>query len=141
MLNEVRLMIDGIPSSTIPCCSQRSDVAAGYPGSANALNSGWGFTINYGNLSAGFHSIGVRLGNSMGASLTVNHEVIVVQVGGFEFLDQFDLSAATAQIQGEEIVLSGVQVRDKATQQTRVVTVRLRWFERSQSLGVVASVG
>jgi hypothetical protein len=141
LLNDVRLMIDGIPSGTIACCSQRGDVAARYPGNANALHSGWGFTINYGDLSAGGHTIGVRLGDSLGSSLTVTHEVTVVKVGGFAFLDQFALSAATAEIQGEEIVLSGVQVRDKATQQTRAVTLRLRWFESSQSLGIVASEG
>jgi len=76
-----------------------------------------------------------------GASLTLNHGVTVVKPGGFEFLDQFDLSGATARIEGEEIVVSGVQVRDKATRQTRVVSVRLRWFQSSQALGIVAAAG
>jgi hypothetical protein len=139
-LNEVRLVIDGMPSSSIPCCSQRGDVAAAYPGNPNALNSGWGFTINYGNFSAGFHNIGIRFGDSVGASVTDTHGVTVVRIGGFEFLDQFDLAGATARIEGEEIVVSGVRVRDKVTRQTRVVTVRLRWFQSSQFLGITSSV-
>lgn len=140
-LNEVRLVIDGTPSNFIPCCSQRGDVAAAFPSNPNALNSGWGFTINYGNLPAGSHTLGLRLGDSIGASLTDNHGVTVVKIGSFEFLDQFNLSGTTVQIQGEEIVLSGVQVRDKASQQTRVVTVRLRWLQSAQALGIVAAAG
>ena len=65
----------------------------------------------------------------------------VVRLGGFEFLDQFDLSGAMARIEGEEIVLEGGVVQDKATQQTREVDVRLRWFISSQALGIVSSAG
>jgi len=45
----------------------------------------------------------------------------------------------TARIDGEEIVLSGMEVRDKASQQLKVIEVRLRWFQHSQALGIVAS--
>jgi len=62
-------------------------------------------------------------------------------VGGFAFLDQFNLAGATAQIQGEDIVLSGVQVRDKASQQSKSVAVQLRWLQSAQALGIVAAAG
>jgi hypothetical protein len=149
-LSEVRLVIDGVPSSTIPCCSQRGDVAAAYPGNPSAVNSGWGITVNYGLLSSGFHSISAQIADSAGTSVSISHGVTVVRTGGFEFLDQFNLSGATAQIvqthpwsgpDSEEIRLEGVQVRDKASQQTRIVTVRLRWFQNTQALGIVASAG
>jgi hypothetical protein len=71
--------------------------------------------------------VGVRLGDSTGTSLTETHNVNVVRIGGFAFVDQFDVSTATARIDGEEIVLTGVRVRDSATQQTWTITVRLRW--------------
>ena len=71
----------------------------------------------------------------------MNHGVTVVKVGGFTYLDQFDVSGATAQIQGEAIVMSGVLVRDAVSKQTRVVTVRLRWFQSTQALGIVAAAG
>jgi hypothetical protein len=77
----------------------------------------------------------------MGTSLTETHTVHVVRIGGFAFVDQFDLTAATARIEGEEIVLTGVRVRDKATQQTRAITVRLRWSLASQALTIVESAG
>jgi hypothetical protein len=36
-------------------------------------------------------------------------------------------------------VLRAVRVRDKASQQTKRIEVRVRWFQNSQSLGIVAS--
>jgi len=140
-LTEVRLVLDGQPSASIPCCSRRQDVAAAFPTTANALNSGWGVTFNYGNLSEGLHTLGVRLGDSTGTSLTETHQVNVVRIGGFAFVDQFDVSTATAHIEGEEIVLTGVLGRDQATQQIRTLTVRLRWSLASQALAIVSSVG
>lgn len=140
-LTEVRLVLDGQPSGFIPCCSGRQDVATAFPASATAHNSGWGLTFNYGNLSDGPHTVGVRVGDSTGASLTETRNVNVVRIGGFAFVDQFDVSKATARIEGEEIVLTGVQVRDKATQQTRTITVHLRWSPASQTLAIVSSVG
>ncbi len=68
----------------------------------------------------------------------------VVKPGGFEFLDQFDFSAAQIMVRhpwSAGIQLAGVQVRDKATQQTKMLDVELRWFEHSQALGLVAAGG
>lgn len=138
-ITEVQLVIDGIATGTVPCCSARGDVAAAYSGNSNALNSGWGATFNYGILNPGFHTFGVQIKDSAGATFSDSHGVTVVKIGGFEFLDQFTLSGATARIEGEDIVLEGVQVRDKASQQTRVITVQLRWLQSAQALGIVAS--
>jgi hypothetical protein len=140
-LSEVRLLIDEQMGPTISCCSPRGDVAAVYPDNSNALNSGWGITVNYGDLTAGFHTIGVLFRDTTGNSLTVNHGITALKIGGFDFLDQFELSEATAWIEGEEIVIAGVAVRDKTTLQTRVVTVRLRWSQGAQALKIVASTG
>jgi hypothetical protein len=138
-ITEVRLVIDGTAAGTVPCCSARGDVAAAYPGIATALNSGWGAVFNYGILNAGPHTFGVQITDSTGATFSAPHGVTVVKLGEFEFLDQCTLSGATAQLQGEDIVLSGVQVRDKATQQSKIITIRVRWLQSAQALGIVAS--
>ena len=148
-LKEVWLSIDGQPAGTIPCCADRADVAAAFPDNPNALHSGWGMVFNYGLLSPGRrHTIGIQVGTFDGVVVSLNHPVIVVRPGGFEFLDQFDLSEATAQIvrvhhwslpDSEEIRLEGVKVRDKASQQEKVITVHLRWFVSSKALGIVSS--
>jgi hypothetical protein len=138
-IKEVRLLIDGQPGSTVPCCSGRGDVAAAFPSNPPALNSGWGMVFNYGVLSSGVHTLGVQITDSAGAAQTSTHLVTVVKPGGFEFVDQFDLSGATARIEGENIILSGVVVRDKASQQSKTVEVWLRWFESAQGLGIVAA--
>jgi hypothetical protein len=147
-IQAVRLLIDGQPGGTIPCCSGRGDVASAFPTYPNAFTSGWGTVLNYGLLSAGVHTFEVQITDSAGGSQTVTHSVTSVRPGDFEFLDQFDFSQATAQIvqvhpwaqsDNAEIRLTGVQVRDKATQQTKVIDVHLRWSESAQGLGISAA--
>ena len=137
---EVRLLIDGTPETLIPCCSARADVAALYPNTPGALDSGWGITLNYGVLTPGFHLLGVQIRTSTGDALTLNRGVTVVKLGGFEFLDQFDLSSAGSSIQGGTMIaVQGVRIRDKASQQTKTVDVLLQWVQSAQALLVVAS--
>jgi hypothetical protein len=135
----VGLVVDGVFVSDIPCCSMREDVAAAFPDNTNPLSSGWGMLYNYGRLSAGPHEMEVQIEVYFGYAQFARHNVIVVKPGGSEFLDQFDLSNATTRIEGEEIVLSGVIVRDKASQQTKTVEARLRWVQSSQGLEIVAA--
>ena len=84
------LFVDGQRGPTIPCCSQRADVAAAFPDTANALNSGWGTVYNYNLLSPGRHTLTPAIGYYGLAILLPQHEAIVVKPGGFEFLDQFE---------------------------------------------------
>ena len=139
----VALLIDGAEQGPVPCCSARPDVAAAYPGVAGALASGWGLVFNYGDLKPGPHTLGVRLTaqTAGGAPLeeTLTHTVTVVRLGGYAFVDEFDLRAATVRLEDEVVVLSGVVVRDKATQATQVVEVRLRWTAATQGLRIVGS--
>lgn len=138
-ISTIRLTTYFDSQGTIPCCSGRGDVAAAFSEQPNALNSGWGATFNYGNLSSGPHTIGVQIEDSTGAAVSLAHNVTVVRLGGYAFVDQFDLSEATARIEGEDIVLSGVVVRDKASQQTKTIEVRLCWSESSQGLEIIAA--
>ena len=63
---------------------------------------------------------------------------MVARLGGYEFVNRFDLSAATeVELVGEEIILSGVEVRDSATQETQTIEVRLRWSPATQGLVIV----
>ena len=145
-LEKVWLSIDDQPAGTLPCCSDRADVAAAFPESPNALHSGWGGVFNYGRLSSGPHTITVEPVQLGGYDLSFSNSVWVVRPGDFEFLDQFDLSNATAQVitvnpwglaDSKEIHLEGVRIRDKASQQEKVITANLRWFVSSQTLGLV----
>jgi hypothetical protein len=139
-LRKVRFAIDGRHIGTISCCSAREDVAGVYnTDRANAWFSGWSIPINYSEQEPGRHTLTVQLEASNGITQTLTRNVETLRLGGFPFLDQFILTGTTARIEGEEIVLSGVQVRDKASQQTKVIEVRLRWFEHTQALGIVAA--
>jgi hypothetical protein len=137
---EVGFLIDGTLGILVPCCSTRADVAAAFPAFPNALNSGWGITFNYGVLSSGFHMLGVQIRSSAGDLLTLSRGMTVVRLGDFEFLDQFDLSNATAKVQdGTLIVVQRVKIRDKVSGQNKVVDVFLQWMQSIQALEIVAS--
>jgi hypothetical protein len=138
-IKEIRMLVDGQPLFPILCCTEREDVVAVFSGNPNARDSGWGMPVNYGNLSTGSHTLGIQVEDSLGASRTFERGIEVIQVGGFPFLDQVSLSSAAIHIEGDDVILSGVQVRDKSSQQTRIITIRLRWFQSSQSLVIVSS--
>lgn len=142
-LKTVRFAVDEQLLLEIPCCFARPDVAnefsVGGLWRPNTLDSGWGTIRNYGDLPSGTHTFRVQLEASNGDVQTLTRTINTIRIGGFTFIDQFDLGGATARLDGEEIELAGVRVRDKATQQIKTITVRLRWFEHSQSLGIVAS--
>jgi glucose/arabinose dehydrogenase len=132
----VSLIIDEAEVKEIPCCSARPDVAAAMPLAppGNALDSGWGLTVNWGALSSGEHSVRVEYASSSGEVLSSETRIVtVVRPGDFEFLDQFDVSSATARIDVQDLVLEGVQVRDRTTQQLRTIDLRFRWLQSPQA--------
>lgn len=139
-ITKVTALIDNTLAIPIPCCAARGDVAAAYPQNPNAVESGWGIAVNYGNLSPGAHAITVRIDEAGGTSRTLSRNVTVVKMGGFNYLDQFDISSSTARIEGKDILVAGGLVRDKLTQRVVQTTSRLRWFSYLQGLGMVETV-
>jgi len=137
-IRSIRFTVDDTPVTTIPCCAGRADVAAMFSTIANAGKSGWGITLNYANLPAGSHTVGVQIESSAGVTFSTSRQVNVVKLPGFEFLDLVDFTVATVRIEGDDIVVSGVRIRDAASQRTTTVQLRLRWSFNSQTLGVVA---
>lgn len=85
-IRRVQLIVDGALGPTIPCCSERGDVAAAFPGEPNARNSGFGLTFNYGVLASGVHTIAVEIEDSAGETRTLTAGVVVKRPGEFEFL-------------------------------------------------------
>ena len=138
-IEAVRLSIDDEAQGSLPCCSERADVAAAHPDEAAARLSGWGGVFNYGNLAAGEHTIAVEIETAAGGTYRQAHTVTTVQLGGYAFVNQFGLGQAEVALDGEEIVLSGVVVRDAASQQTQTVRVWLRWSAATQGLVIVDS--
>ena len=142
-ISRVTLLIDETLRLDIPCCAERGDVQRNFPAfpAEQTLNSGWGTAFNWGVLSAGVHTLRVEIETTSGELFsTQTRTITVVKPGDFAFLDSFDLSAADASIVGTQLVLKGVEVRDKTSKQTKTVDVRFRWFQNSQSLGATGSV-
>src|SRR5690606_27244046 len=113
----------------IPCCSARADVAQAFPDNPKAQQSGFGALTNFNLLSNGAHTIGVEAQDSTGASRVVDNRVVVVKPGNFEFIDQFDLSNAEAFINGVNLEIDNVVVRDKKSLVTQPINIQFAWRE------------
>ena len=123
-----------------PCCSTRPDVVGEFPDQANAELSGWGLVFNYGNLPEGEHALTVHIETEAGiVAAPETRTVTVSRLGGYAFVDRFDLSGAEVDLVGEELILSGVVVRDSQTQETQAIEVRLRWSAATQGLVIVGT--
>ena len=140
----ITVQIDDTIRQSIPCCSTRPDVAREYPEQANpdqannAKQSGWGLVYNYGELPEGEHTITVRMTTEAGLVTSPEARTVTVsRLGGYTFVDQFDLSQAEVDLVGEEIILSGVEVRDSESQETQEIEVRLQWSREAQGLVIV----
>lgn len=141
-INQATLRIDDLQTTlAIPCCSARKDVQSAYPQypAENTYNSGFGVTFNYGNLSAGPHQLVVDIADSSGAQTRFTHQVTVVKPGDFAFVDRVDWTGASATREGQEVLITGLRVRDKASQQVAQVNARLRWLQNIQGLGLVVA--
>lgn len=142
-ITRVDLVVDGESVLAIPCCGACADVAAAYSQypSSVTLQSGWRLTLNWSLLPPGSHIVQVEIATNRGALWTSEPRTVEVsQLGGFEFIDQFTLADAAARLDGDEIVLDGVRVRDQAGGQEQILTLRLRWDLAAQSLVVSGAV-
>lgn len=129
----VHLRVDGVNLQTIPCCTNREDVASGNTGFPQALRSGFATVVNFNELSSGKHKIGVEIRTSAGASLVIEREATVVRLGEVPFLDEFDLSQASAEIQGGfSLLLDNVFIRTRGATRTREIAAQFQWQRSCQ---------
>jgi hypothetical protein len=135
----VRVVLDGRIATTLPCCSARGDVAAAFPDNPNALESGAALVVNYGNLTAGPHVLGLEIEAANGAMVAFTRAITALKIGGFDFLDQFDLSQAAVRLEGEEIALTDVRVREETSGHEKVLTLRFRWDTATQGFVLAAN--
>ena len=130
----VKLRVNGETGETIPCCGPREDVK--YAHSDAPLETGYGLLFNYGRLPAGVHTIGVEVSAHGEETVVVDHAVTVVVPADSEFLSAVDLSGAAASIEGDKIVVSGIEVTDKADGMTATVDIDLNYKTSLQSFQI-----
>ena len=130
----VKLRVDGEAREEIPCCGPREDVK--YAHSDAPLETGYGLLFNYGRLPAGVHTIGVEVSAHGEETVVVDHAVTVVVPADSEFLSAVKLDGATAEIKGDKIVVSGIEVTDKDSGMTATVNIDLDYQTGLQSFQV-----
>jgi hypothetical protein len=137
-IRTIQAFVDGQSIGMLPCCSARGDIGASFSDYPAAGNSGWGAVMNFGALPTGSHTISIQVTDSRGLTQIFERQIEAIRIGDAAFVDALSLADATARIEDEDLIVDGVHVRDAATQDTYDVTLRLRWFENSQSFGLIA---
>ncbi len=142
-ISSIELFVDGVSRGNIACCTTRLDVQATFPNETNAGNSGFGVTTNWGELSAGSHTIRVEVRTSAGTSFVSDtRTVTVVKLGDFSFLNQFsvDIDTSFAQVEDNStLCVENVQITDKNSGATKLVKGLFRWQEACQCLILVST--
>ncbi len=133
----VKLRLNGETGEEIPCCGRRADVKAAH--SDAPLETGYGLLFNYANLPAGVHTVGVEVSAAGEEPVVVDHAVTVVVPGNSGFLSAVDLDAASASIEGNKIVVSGIEVTDKDSGMTATINVDLNYKTGLQSFQISAA--
>ena len=142
-ISSIELFVDGVSRGNIACCTTRLDVQAAFPNDINAGNSGFGITTNWGDLSAGSHTIRVEVRTTAGTSFISDaRTVTVVKLGDFSFLNQFTVDVDTSYAQVEDnstLCVENVQITDKSSGTTKLVKGLFRWQEACQCLILVST--
>jgi hypothetical protein len=143
VFSSIEIFVDDVSRGNIACCTARADVQAAFPTDANAGNSGFGFTVNWGELAAGSHTIRVEIRPTAGASIVIDTRTItVVKPGDFSFLIQFAIDVDTSFAQAEKdntLCVENVQITDKNSGTTKFVKGIFRWQEACQCLTLIST--
>ena len=122
-------------------CVGRADVANEHPDYPQALSSGFGQVFNAGLLEKGAHTLTIEIEDATGARETRDQRIETVRPGGFEFLGSLDLDRAEAELSEDkqEILITGVIVRETGSTESEEIELRLAWQENLQALGIIAA--
>ena len=123
---------------TILAGSQRGDAANAFSQQSNALFGGFGISTNYGIFSPGPYTFTVWIINQNGGEISFTRQIMVPNLGGFEFA-HIDLSGANiSQLEGE-IVITGALVTSLPADSQRTATIFRAW-ETGAQVSVVTDI-
>lgn len=145
----VKLRLDGVTTDVIiPCCGPRQDVVDRF-GSGTPLNSSFSLLVNFGELTPGFHRIGVEISAPGEQTRVIEREVFISKPGGrsgeaprlFSFLNILDPTSAQVAVDSDtgELIVAPVRAEDSGTGGTRLATLRLQWSRSTQRFVIVSA--
>lgn len=145
----VKLRLDGVTTDvSIPCCGPRQDVVDRF-GPGTPLNSSFTLLVNFGELTPGFHRIGVEISAPGEQTRVIEREVFISKPGGrseevprlFSFLNILDPTPAQVAVDTDagELIVAPVRVEDSGAGGTRLATLRLQWSRSTQRFVLVSA--
>jgi len=140
-INNVDLRVNGDLIGSLPCCTDRLDVKNAYPNVDQALESGFGALTNFNLLPSGSHTFSIEAKDSAGVSKKIDQTVTTAKVGDAQFLDKFDLSTATASLDGDIITIEDIKIHDPIAQRESTVTTSYLWQPSCQCFVVQQTCG
>ena len=131
-IERIELFINGVRYSDIPYGGSRRDVRNVFPDFPDSLNSGFGQTLNYGNLGAGEHTIAIKAYDTAGSWQEASSTFEVVSfpeafIGG-AFSPSIDNALTSIDKASQHIAVSGV-----ALSNGEVFDLELAWTTPTQS--------
>ncbi len=127
----VTFSIDGVEAGTVPCCSERLDVATAYPENEQAAGSGFSTKINWGILTEGRHTVSIQVTTKNGEVMrSTDRDIVVAKLADLEFIPGVDMSEATTRMDNDEVVIDGVRVDGKNAE------IRLKWDTTLQAFTI-----
>ncbi|MCS6925477.1 MAG: hypothetical protein NZ578_06205 [Candidatus Binatia bacterium] len=145
----VKLRLDGVTTDVvIPCCGPRQDVVDKF-GPGTPLNSSFSLLVNFGELTPGFHRIGVEISAPGEQTRVLERDVFISKPGGrvgesprlFSFLNILDPTSAQIAVDSDtgELIVAPVRAEDRGSGETRQATLRLQWTQGTQRFVIVSA--
>jgi len=124
-VTKVELFIDGHYVCQIPYGGLREDIGETHPEYPEAEEAGFALVWNYSVLSAGEHTVGIRVHNSRGEALDLSARVSVIKFHGDVVTDMNPDTPATCPV---TVTADGV---------TRTYDVNLQWVSEIQDFSII----
>jgi C1A family cysteine protease len=138
-INRVELLIDGVAYSNIPIGGRRKDVGGNYPDYLNADQSGFSMAFNYSGLTAGSHTLTVRVVDNSGSTkeTTANFSVARFENSFITNPDSINLNNAQITHDSNLITIKNMMADGKS------YDVTLQWYSAMQGFAItqISSAG
>ena len=137
VMSYVEGFVNGSSIGLLPFGYGRMDVANANPGIISASSSGFGMEINWGNIPPGIYTLKITFTCVSGEKASIQRNIKTVRYGDAAFVDNFDLTNATANLDKStnppQLVITNVRIRNAETGEWKTIILRFQFSIGLQS--------